>query len=92
MRPASTGSGESVFWSDRSAREVTVVVAVARLLELSGSAVSLLTRASFCSSPVVPGNTLTTTVIVAPVSGASVANVQTLGRSGSPGTPALHDD
>jgi hypothetical protein len=54
--------------------------------------VLLLTLASFCSGPAVSGNTRTTIVIVRLTPEPSVSKVQTLGRSASPGTPALQEE
>jgi hypothetical protein len=63
--PAITGSGESVFETDRSAEPTpTVVVSVALLLPVDGSAVVALTVAVLDSTvpPAVPPFTFTTSV------------------------------
>ena len=75
---------------DRSAEPTTVLPVVARLFDRSSSKVVLLTRASLFSGPRVPGRMWICTVTVRVASFARLPKEHTVGRSASPGTPALH--
>src|SRR6266851_3844787 len=88
--PAATGLGDELMPSAMSACTITVVSVCAKLLELFGSKVPLVTEASECRVPVVAGSTCVTMVIIADAPGPSTSNPHVAGSSELPGVPTLH--